>query len=410
MERRLSVALAAAGISAALFLFVAAHRRAAPGVEIDAVASELDGIVRETAAGVEARAVTLSQLPRLGWIVATDAATVSDLSADELEFGPRAGERIELWQVRNRDGQSRLLRRLPAGKADPLPLGRPGPRLVVSGGQAQIVVVTSIASRVRASDLRGTLAVAKAVDTTSASRRLAALGVSVRLDAAGGALLLGRAGAIPARGAATVALKSAAAEGAALAFAAGVGAGWLRLLGWLMLATSLALAGLLWRRGAPAGAAAPGPVPAASGAPRPPRSGEIVVDDEGGSDLTYDPDATVLADPALQPQPAATRARSGSVPIMTSPGGGGPHWNGPTSKDGAGETDPTTLEYRALFSEYLSLRRTCGETTADLDRDDFVNTLRRTRDHLMKEDAISDVQFRLAFANGRAVIRFTTVP
>ena len=146
MERRLSVALAGIGIPVALLLFVAAHRRAAPGVEVDALAAELDGIVRETAAGVEARAVTLSQLPRLGWIVATDEATVSDLSADELEFGPRPGERIELGQVRNRDSQVRLLRRLPAGKADPLPLGRPGPRLVVSGGRAQIVVVTQIAT------------------------------------------------------------------------------------------------------------------------------------------------------------------------------------------------------------------------------------------------------------------------
>ena len=409
MERRLSVALAGIGIPVALLLFVAAHRRAAPGVEVDALAAELDGIVRETAAGVEARAVTLSQLPRLGWIVATDEATVSDLSADELEFGPRPGERIELGQVRNRDSQVRLLRRLPAGKADPLPLGRPGPRLVVSGGRAQIVVVTQIAPRLRAGELHGVLAVAKAVDLTAASKRLAALGVSVRLVAAGGALTLGGGSPVPARGAATVALRSPAAEGAVLAFGPGGRAGWLRVMAWFVLAASLGLAGLLWRRGTPAPVATA--AAAAAATPRSARSGDIIVDDEeGGSDLTYDPDATVLADPGLQPTAAATRARSGSVPILTTPGSGGPHWNGPTSKDGEEEIDPATLEYRALFNEYLSLRRTCGEPTADLDRDDFVNTLRRTRDQLIKEDGASDVRFRLAFANGRAVIRFTTVP
>ena len=73
------------------------------------------------------------------------------------------------------------------------------------------------------------------------------------------------------------------------------------------------------------------------------------------------------------------------------------------------EDGPRQIE-RSSDQDERRLRRTCGETTADLDRDDFVNTLRRTREQLIKEDAVSDVQFRLAFANGRAVIRFTTVP
>jgi hypothetical protein len=265
VERRLSVALAGIGISAALVLFVTAHRRAAPGVEIGAVAADLDGTLREAAAGVEARAATLSQLPRLGWIVATDEATVSDLTADELEFAARPGERIELWQVRNRDGQARLLRRLPSGKVEPLPLGRPGPRLVVSGGRAEVVVVTSIAPRTRAGELHGTLAVAKTVDTTSASRRLDGLGVGVRLEAAGGTLTL-RRGPVPERGAAAVALKSPAAEGAVLAFGPVGGAGWVRAMAWLMLAAALGVAGRLWRLGTPEAAAATAGGPAAASA------------------------------------------------------------------------------------------------------------------------------------------------
>jgi hypothetical protein len=404
--------LAGIGILAALLLFAVGHRRAVPAVEVDDLAADLDALVRETAAGVEARAVTLSQLPRLGWIVATDAATVSDLTADELEFRPQRGERIELSQVRNRDGQVRLLRRLPAGNAKPLPLGRPGPHLVVAEGRAEVVTVMPISPRVRADELHGALAVAKTIDTTAASRRLEALGVSVRLQAAGGSLTLGRGAPVAERGAATVALKSPAAEGAVLAYGRGGGAGWLRAMAWLLLAVSLGAAGVLWRRGTPGrspGLSAPVPAPPSPEARA--RSGDLVVDDDGGgSDLTYDPDATVLAEPGVAAQAAISRARSGSVPIVPSPAGSGPHWNGPTAKSGADGADPTTLEYRSLFGEYVSLRRTCGEPTADLDRDDFVNTLRHTRERLIKEDAVSDVHFRLAFANGRAVIRFTTVP
>jgi hypothetical protein len=73
-------------------------------------------------------------------------------------------------------------------------------------------------------------------------------------------------------------------------------------------------------------------------------------------------------------------------------------------------SDPRRDEYRALFSEFVSLRRTTGESMDDLDREDFVDQLRRTRDELMQRDGVQDVHFRLVFQNGKAVIRFTTVP
>ena len=71
--------------------------------------------------------------------------------------------------------------------------------------------------------------------------------------------------------------------------------------------------------------------------------------------------------------------------------------------------DPLTEEYRALFAEYVDLRRTCGEAADDLDRDRFIEALRQERSHLIQKLAVKDVRFRLAFDNGKAAIRFKTI-
>src|SRR5436305_14808038 len=52
----------------------------------------LDGRLREVAAGIDARAATLADLPRLQVAVATDAETVRNLTQDELMFQPKPGE------------------------------------------------------------------------------------------------------------------------------------------------------------------------------------------------------------------------------------------------------------------------------------------------------------------------------
>ena len=406
MERRLSAALAGAGLLAALLTIAVGHRRAVPGAEIESVAADVDALVRETAAGVQARADTLAQLPRLGWIVATDEATVGDLTADELEFRPHPGEHIQLAQVRRSDGQVRVLRRLPAGGALPLPLSRPGSHLLVAGGRIHVATVVGVQPRARVGELRGALGVAQALDTTSIARRLEALGVDARLETSAGSAALGRGGPVAGGGATTVRLKSAAAaaEGAVLIASRAASARWVRALPWLLVALSFGGAGVLWRRGA-AWKPAPAPTPAPA-----PGSGVPLDDDVSDAELTFDPDATVLADPQSAPEAAISRARSGSVPIVVSPPGSGPRRTRTPVASPAGETDPITEEYRTLFLEFMSLRRTCGETVADLDRDEFVDTLRGTRARLMREDAVKEVRFRLAFANGKAVIRFTTVP
>ena len=428
MEKRLSLALAGTGLLVALLLITAGHRRPLPGAEIEAVAADLDALVRETTAGVQARADTLSQLPRLGWIVATDEATVGDLTADELEFRPHAGEHIELAQLRKSDGQVRVLRRLPAGNAVPLSVARPGLHLLIAGERIHVVTVVAIQPRARTGELRGALAVAQVLDTTSVARRLDALGVSGRLQTpAGSSATLGHGPPVVSADAVAAPLNSPAAMGVVLVASRGAKAWWVRLIPWLLLALAFGGAGVLWQRGAGRAAAASpvrlatagsvrsgtvGSVHAPPSAPAGALDGGVPIDEDDGGDseLTYDPDATVLADAVPSPQMAISRARTGSVPIVISQAGNGPRRTRTPVPSAAGETDPTTEEYRALFLEFASLRRTCGEPVADLDRDEFVETLRNARERLIREDHVKDVRFRLAFANGRAVIRFTTVP
>ncbi len=99
--------------------------------------------------------------------------------------------------------------------------------------------------------------------------------------------------------------------------------------------------------------------------------------------------------------------RSGSVDLRPSQLGGGAAPG--AGDDVTGEIDAATDDYRALFKEFVSLRRTCGESVLNLDRDQFVATLCDTKRRLVERHAAKDVRFRLAFDNGKAAIRYTTV-
>ena len=73
------------------------------------------------------------------------------------------------------------------------------------------------------------------------------------------------------------------------------------------------------------------------------------------------------------------------------------------------ENDPRNEEYKALFTEYMRLRRTTGEAVESLDVVDFVEALQEKRAQLIRELGVKDVRFRLAFDNGKAAIRYMTV-
>jgi len=79
-------------------------------------AERLQAEVRTVAARVHGRAAELSALPSLAAALATDAATVRDLSADELMLAPRPDEIVELGQRWNAGRTVSLLRRPADGR------------------------------------------------------------------------------------------------------------------------------------------------------------------------------------------------------------------------------------------------------------------------------------------------------
>jgi hypothetical protein len=122
---------------------------------------------------VEARARELAALPRLAAAVATDAATVRDLSADELAptFRVAPRESVELGQVWGQRAVSLL--RAPAS-APPAPLARPGRWLSVSGRDLRFTAVASFVPVQDAAAMRGAVAVSTAAPPEVALQQLAA--------------------------------------------------------------------------------------------------------------------------------------------------------------------------------------------------------------------------------------------
>ncbi len=140
-----------------------------PGVARELVAA--DAGTHWTA--VEARSTQLAALPLLAAAVVTDAATVRDLTADELapvfRVGPR--EAVELGQVHG--GRAVSLVRAPE-TAPPVPLARTGRWLSVTGEGLRFTAIASIVPVQDAETMRGAVAVSTAAPPDVALPRLAA--------------------------------------------------------------------------------------------------------------------------------------------------------------------------------------------------------------------------------------------
>jgi hypothetical protein len=401
--------------------------------------ADLEAAIRENAAGAQARADTLAQLPRLGWAVATDESTMRDLTGEELAFRPHPGEHIEITQMRKGGGEPRRLLHLPAESDMALPV-LPGTQVVVRQNQLHVVTVVSVEPRQRAEELVGILAVSKQIDTTAIWQRLAARGIDAELRTIQGSLTL--AGKAPASPEVKIALTGPASEGAQLV-AANVGkVRWPRFVAPVVLVVSLAAAGLLWRRGA-AAPARPTASPFA-GVPTEPRlplpggrasvpTPRVGLPPPGGRASVPTPQGVPNAaaeewssgqsqvTPAMgnpmdilgaAPEAVFDQGFSGRVEIALARSGSvslsGELDDEVTDADNA-EADPRTPEYRKLFIEFVKLRRTTGESNEGLEVGHFVDTLRRKRAEIMKQVPVKDVRFKLAFQNGKAAIRYLTV-
>lgn len=248
MGRRRSIIVAAVGIGAAVALLLIG--RGPSPTDLQSIAAELDGRIRETAAAAHARAQTLAQLPRLSWAVATDEQTMLDLTADELAFQPAPGELIEIGQVRRRDGAITSLRRVGDAGVFHLPLGDIGSHLVGSDGRLHVIDVVGVEPKTGGDQIRGAVAVSRLVDTAGLDTRVRKLPYALRVDVlGGGGIVLGQP-PVNAR-AEELPLYADAARGAKLV--ALLRTGNLPSLGYLVgaagvLLLALAWAVVLWRR------------------------------------------------------------------------------------------------------------------------------------------------------------------
>ncbi len=193
-SKPLAIALAGAGVAGgAALALLAPSPPAKLRVDPQVIASELDGKLRETAAGVHSRAQTLAELPRLAAAVSTDAATMRDLAQDELAFRPRPGETITIGQVSKKpDGKSMVLLTLPAGATDAPQYDRPGARFDIAGGKLALTEVVTVTPRDRADEVGGVLAVSWTMEPTALAEKLDAVDAGARLELPSGALSVGK--------------------------------------------------------------------------------------------------------------------------------------------------------------------------------------------------------------------------
>jgi hypothetical protein len=219
--------------------------------QVDLVVAEVDASLREAAAAARSRAQTLAELPRLSVAVVTDAATVRNLTDEELAFRPRPNETIEIGQVPREGGSAISLLRIPADSKLALPLERPGVYLVVDGAAARVAAVVHVQSTARdvlAEQRLGAVAVSQLPDMGPVMPLLVPLG-GARLETARGSLAVGR----PLPDGETIAVPlSGAGQGARLVVPAPRPAGWkaVQVGGAIAIALgALVAAALLLRRG-----------------------------------------------------------------------------------------------------------------------------------------------------------------
>ncbi|HKE19618.1 MAG TPA: serine/threonine-protein kinase [Kofleriaceae bacterium] len=252
MSRASALAAVAVGAAAAGALAAVAYRPASGPArgDIEQLAGEIDARLREATAEARSRAQTLADLPRLALAVATDAATVRDLTTEELAFRPRPGETIEIAQVPRAGGAPMSLLRLPPGAAVAVPLATPGVHLVRDGAALRAVAIVQVEPRARANELVGVVAVSRPVDLELPPALLEPLGGGVEIESAAGPVQVG--GPLAAGGATiAVPLGSEISRGARLIAPAPSSTRWnagLLTAAFAAIALGLIAAGLLWRR------------------------------------------------------------------------------------------------------------------------------------------------------------------
>jgi hypothetical protein len=75
---------------------------------------------------------------------------------------------------------------------------------------------------------------------------------------------------------------------------------------------------------------------------------------------------------------------------------------------GVPHTDPvpaSTGDFKALFREFIDLRKHCGDRSKAPTYDEFVHVLHQRRTEMLRAHGASEVSFQIVFIDGRAVVR-----
>jgi hypothetical protein len=299
---RLPTVITAVALVAGLVLLLAGTRHDdSPDPRVAAAIGELDARIRETSAGVQARAVTLSQLPRLGWAVSTDPTTVRDLTQDELAFRPLPGESIEIAQIPLQGGDALTLLRAPADDRLKLPVAETGQRLLVQDDHLYVSAALAIHAHARADEIRGAVVVAQRLELPAVAKQLESARTHVKIETDGGVVTLG-AGAPPKQArASAIGLSSPAAQAAKVTVLSPAGGfGGAGVAGIIVIVFGLGAAAFVWMRGRPQ--------------PRVP----TLTPAEGFSPTTTLP-AGVTTEDILRPTPPVPPAVAPAAPAPTPP-------------------------------------------------------------------------------------------
>lgn len=187
LRRRLfgTLALAAAGLAWPVY------RWKAQRPDLQQWASPLGDRLKEARAGLHTRVSTLAELPRLAAAVATDAATVADLTQDELAFRPHVGETIAIGQIDKKSGKPAAVLLLTPANATLPSFEQRGTHFQILHRQFLVTEAVEIVPRERAEQVSGVLVLSAEIDLGAISSAMAKEGVQAELLAGGNGLPLG---------------------------------------------------------------------------------------------------------------------------------------------------------------------------------------------------------------------------
>ncbi|HEX4351634.1 MAG TPA: MXAN_5187 C-terminal domain-containing protein, partial [Polyangiales bacterium] len=75
----------------------------------------------------------------------------------------------------------------------------------------------------------------------------------------------------------------------------------------------------------------------------------------------------------------------------------------------ANDNDEEAMHFREVYTEYLSLRKECGESTDGLSYEKFENTLTKTRDQVLSKHPAKSVRFTVYVKEGKAALKAAPV-